>query len=231
MSRSHAHRILVVTAVEMEREAVLRGLGLEHQFSDEDSAGRDRILVRAGGVGMAAAAAATARTLTAAELSGEPFGLVISAGVAGGFAGRADVGATVLASRSVAADLGAEAPNGFLSLDALGFGSSIVETEPKVLATLEEALPDVIVGEVLTVSTVTGTVERAAALLARRPEAVAEAMEGFGVASAASQAGVAFAEVRTISNPVGPRDRALWRIPEALAALTGSARAMASLEP
>jgi futalosine hydrolase len=27
-------------------------------------------------------------------------------------------------------------------------------------------------------------------------------------------------EIRAISNPVGPRDRAAWRIPEALAALT-----------
>jgi futalosine hydrolase len=37
---------------------------------------------------------------------------------------------------------------------------------------------------------------------------------------AASRAGVPFAEVRTIANRVGPRDRASWRIGDALAALT-----------
>jgi futalosine hydrolase len=51
-------------------------------------------------------------------------------------------------------------------------------------------------------------------------------MEGYGVASAAAQAGVPFAEFRTISNLIGPRDRESWRLPEALAAL---AKAAASL--
>jgi futalosine hydrolase len=48
-------------------------------------------------------------------------------------------------------------------------------------------------------------------------------MEGYGVATAAAAAGVPFAELRTISNPVGPRDRAAWRLGEALAALTAAA--------
>jgi futalosine hydrolase len=75
-------------------------------------------------------------------------------------------------------------------------------------------------GTVLTVSTVTGTAATTAALRARHPDAVAEAMEGFGVATAAAWHGVPFAEVRAISNTIGPRDRASWRIPEALNALT-----------
>jgi futalosine hydrolase len=45
-------------------------------------------------------------------------------------------------------------------------------------------------------------------------------MEGFGVATAARAAGVAYAELRAISNPVGPRERGAWRIREALDALT-----------
>jgi futalosine hydrolase len=57
-------------------------------------------------------------------------------------------------------------------------------------------------------------------LASRHPAAVAEAMEGFGVAQAAAQAGVAFAEIRTIANVAGPRDRAAWRIGPALSALT-----------
>ncbi|CAM5245473.1 Futalosine hydrolase [Streptomyces griseomycini] len=72
----------------------------------------------------------------------------------------------------------------------------------------------------LTVSTVTGTAARAAGLRARHPRALAEAMEGFGVAEAAAAHGVPVLEVRAVSNPVGPRDRAAWRIGDALAALT-----------
>jgi nucleoside phosphorylase len=45
-------------------------------------------------------------------------------------------------------------------------------------------------GTVLTVSTVTGTAARAAELRARHPRALAEAMEGFGVAEAAAAHGV-----------------------------------------
>jgi futalosine hydrolase len=54
-------------------------------------------------------------------------------------------------------------------------------------------------------------------------------MEGFGVATAATQAGIGFAELRAISNPVGPRDRDAWRIGDALAALTTAASGLASL--
>ena len=75
-------------------------------------------------------------------------------------------------------------------------------------------------GAVLTVSTVTGTAERASELRARHPRALAEAMEGFGVAEAAAAHGVPVLEIRAVSNPVGPRDRAAWRIGDALTTLT-----------
>ncbi|MBI0384156.1 futalosine hydrolase, partial [Streptomyces albiflaviniger] len=84
-------------------------------------------------------------------------------------------------------------------------------------------------GTVLTVSTVTGSAERAAELLRRHPRAVAEAMEGFGVAEAAAAQAVPALEVRTVSNAVGPRDRAAWRIGEALEALTGAFATIAPL--
>jgi len=77
-------------------------------------------------------------------------------------------------------------------------------------------------------------------LAARYPGAVAEAMEGFGVATAAALAGghgpgaaggtgPAFAELRTVSNVVGPRDRSAWRIDLALAALREAAAATGAL--
>lgn len=72
----------------------------------------------------------------------------------------------------------------------------------------------------LTVSTVTGSAGRATALRARHPRALAEAMEGFGVAEAAAAHTTPVLELRAVSNPVGPRDRAAWRIGDALTALT-----------
>jgi futalosine hydrolase len=44
-------------------------------------------------------------------------------------------------------------------------------------------------------------------------------MEGYGAAQAAAAHSVPTLEIRTISNEVGPRDRAAWRIGEALTAL------------
>ncbi|WBB77855.1 futalosine hydrolase [Micromonospora sp. WMMD882] len=213
--------LLVVTAVPAEAEAVRAGLLRE-----------DATIVPVG-VGPAVAGAATARLLTLAEAAGRPYQGVVSAGVAGGFAHRVPVGGTVLATRSLAADLGAESPDGFIPVDELGMtseqlgGALAVEADPALLATFRAALPGAVLGTVLTVSTVTGTATSARALAARHPDAVAEAMEGYGVAVAAAQAGVPFVELRTISNPIGPRDRGAWRLREALTALATAATALA----
>jgi futalosine hydrolase len=193
--------LLVVTAVAAEAEAVRAGADPDH------------VVVEAVGVGPAAAAAGTARLLATGS-----YRAVISAGIAGGFAGRAPVGATVIGSRSIAADLGAESPGGFLPVEELGFGLSVLPADPLLLKGLAAALPTAIVGDVLTLATVTGTAATATALQRRFPHAAAEAMEGFGVAVAA--AGLPFAELRTISNPIGPRDRASWRLREAFEALS-----------
>ncbi|HEX6968810.1 MAG TPA: futalosine hydrolase [Micromonosporaceae bacterium] len=212
--------LLIVTAVEAEAAAVRAGL--------VDAP----VTVVPVGVGPAIAAANTARLLALAETAGRPYRGVISAGVGGGFPGRAAVGAVVLATRSVAADLGAESPEGFLPIDALGMSPEQLgappafSADPALLAALRSALPQAVAGAILTVSTVTGTADSAKLLADRHPDAVAEGMEGYGAACAAAGAGVPFAELRTISNPIGPRDRAAWRLREALAALTDAAAAL-----
>ncbi|MGV9977702.1 futalosine hydrolase [Micromonospora wenchangensis] len=212
--------LLVLTAVPAEAEAVRAGL------TDPT------VTVRAVGVGPAVAGATTARMLALAEAAGRPYRAVVSAGIAGGFAGRAPVGATVLASRSVAADLGAESPTGFIPVDELGMppellgGGPTIDVDPALLGALRAALPQAVVGTVLTVSTVTGTAASTTTLADRHPDAVAEAMEGYAVAVAAAQAGIPFAELRTVSNPVGPRDRDGWRMREAFTALTEAASAL-----
>ncbi|MFF2618125.1 futalosine hydrolase [Kitasatospora sp. NPDC058046] len=218
-------RLLVVVAVAAEAEAVLRGLPGGSAALPLPGGTLHRALavpvdVLAAGVGPAAAAAAAATALAA-----HPYALAVSAGIAGGFAPLAPVGATVLADAIVAADLGAETPEGFADVTELGFGT-VQHTPPPAAVALAARALDAVTGPVLTVSTVTGSAERAAALAARHPGAVAEAMEGFGVAEAAARYGVPALELRTVSNPVGPRDRAAWRIGEALGALE---RAFAAL--
>ncbi|GIE81165.1 hypothetical protein Aph02nite_71150 [Actinoplanes philippinensis] len=208
----NSYPLLVVTAVTAEAEAVRAGLD------------PGDVVVEAVGVGPAAAAAATARLL-----AGRAFRAVVSAGIAGGFPGRAAVGGLVIATRSIAADLGAESPDGFLPIEELGFGTSVLDADPQLVKALQTALPTAITGDVLTLATVTGTAATADRLAARFPLAAAEAMEGYGVASAAAGAGVPFAELRAVSNPIGPRDRAAWRLGDAFAALRAAAPALPTL--
>ncbi|RXZ76688.1 futalosine hydrolase [Paenibacillaceae bacterium] len=204
---SQAERILIVTAVAVERDAVLRGLGNDSRFD-----------VIAAGAGVAAAAAATA-----AALARSPYRLAVSAGIAGGFADQTTVGALVVSSEIIAADLGAETPEGFRSLDELKLGSASAKVAPhlpaKLAAALKQAGLAADAGPVLTVSTVTGTASTAVELARRVPGAAAEAMEGYGVATAAAFSDVPAMELRAISNMVGPRNRDAWRIPDALKAL------------
>ncbi|MGW7426830.1 futalosine hydrolase [Streptomyces sp. NPDC054813] len=222
-----AVRILVTTAVPAERDAVagaftagtaevrLPGSVLLHR-TRETRAGYDLL---AAGVGPALAAAGTATALTAAALDGRPYALVVSAGIAGGFRPAAPVGSLVVADEIVAADLGAETADGFVPVTELGFGT-VSHRPPDSLVRATAEATGARPGAVLTVSTVTGSAARAAELRARHPHALAEAMEGFGVAEAAAAHGVPVLEIRAVSNPVGPRDRAAWRIADALAALT-----------
>ncbi|MEU2788865.1 futalosine hydrolase [Streptomyces sp. NPDC007100] len=232
-------RVLVVTAVAAERDAVVAGLpggaGAEvvalpaggcalHRVRADERSGVV-VDVLAAGVGPAAAAAGAATALTAAGCGGTRYDLVISAGIGGGFAPGAPVGTAVVADEIVAADLGAETPDGFVPVTELGFGT-VVHTPPPVLVRALAEAAGAACGAVLTASTVTGSAEHAARLAARYPRALVEAMEGFGVAEAAAAQGLPVLEIRTVSNPVGPRDRAAWRIGDALGALSAACAAL-----
>ncbi|SDI97001.1 futalosine hydrolase [Frankineae bacterium MT45] len=220
-------RLLIVTAVEPERDAACRHLQvrgdlLGWQAISVAETPLGEVTVLAGGVGPAAAAASTAAALGSAQR--EPFDLVLSVGIAGGF----DVapGRVVSASQIVFADLGAETPE-FQSASALGFGQETYPVTPDLAGELARRT-GARLGSILTVATVTGTLATATTRHARHPDAVAEAMEGAGVAAAALAAGTPFGELRAISNPVGPRDRSSWKIPQALDALAAAVRDLTS---
>ncbi|MFE0457403.1 futalosine hydrolase [Streptomyces sp. NPDC058914] len=221
--------MLVATAVPAERDAVARafpgparevrlpGATLFRTPLATGAASPYDLL--AAGVGPALAAASVAAALTAAAVTGAPYDLVVSTGIAGGFAPDAPLGSLVVADEITAADLGAQTPDGFLPVTDLGFGT-VTHHPPASLVRQVSTVTGARTGTVLTVSTVTGTAARATALRERHPRALAEAMEGFGVAEAAAAHGTPVLEIRAVSNPVGPRDRAAWRIGDALTALT-----------
>jgi futalosine hydrolase len=200
--------VLVVCAVEAEAAAL--------------AAAGARAAVLVGGVGPAAAAAATSRALAGTE-----YDLVLAAGIGGGFAPLV-VGEIAVAAAIAFADLGAETADGFVPVSELGFGGSERYDVPASLAVELADRTGGHLGTVLTVATVTGSAARAAALARRFPDAVAEGMEGSGVAAAAALHGVPFGELRAVSNIVGPRDRDTWQIPRALESL---GKAVASVAP
>lgn len=207
-------KFLIMTSVQAEKDAVMRGL------QDE------RVDVVLAGVGPMAAAINTMKALNA-----NTYDLVVNAGIAGGFSDVAGIGSLVVADEIVCADLGAESPEGFLSLDELGFGSSTrIELKKDLVDTVSGALQEAGLqtkkAPILTLSTVTGTAETTAALRQREPKAAAEAMEGYGVALAAQEFNVPMLEIRAISNQVGPRDRSAWRIKDALQSLESASKVL-----
>ncbi|NTY01590.1 futalosine hydrolase [Deinococcus sp. JMULE3] len=171
------------------------------------------------GVGPVAAALATTHALMHA-----PARLVISAGIGGAYPGaHLHPGDLAVSSVMIQADLGAWDDDTFLPLTGLGL--SVLPHAPHDATfpawTGAGTVADrasAALGPALTLSGVTGSSAQAQALERRYPGALCEGMEGAGIAHAALLAGVPALEIRGISNPVGPRDRSAWRIPEALAA-------------
>ncbi|MFC8915913.1 futalosine hydrolase [Streptomyces sp. NPDC057116] len=215
----------VVTGLHGYDAAAPRVLPSGHTVTCLAAPGGPVVDVVAGGVGPAAAAVAATGALTAAPYA---YDLVVSAGIGGGFPPHAPLGAVVVSDAVVAADLGADTPDGYVAVEELGFGRSVHLPPPGLPARIARALQEGgrphVVAPVLTVSTVTGTAARTAELIARHPRAGAEAMEGFGVAEAATAHGVPVIEIRAVSNTVGPRDRAAWRIGQALDSLGHACR-------
>jgi futalosine hydrolase len=194
-----ARRILIVTAVQQEADAI----GLP-----------DCTYVVVGGIGRTNAAVAT----TTAILDEGPFDFVISAGVAGSLPDSGlSIGDIVVASSCVYVEEGLITPDGFQDMKAMGFslGDFSGNTVP-VDSTLLGRLGAIgVTGSIATVATCSGTDEQAA-LVADRTCCLCEAMEGAAVVHAARLAGLLAIEIRAISNTTGNRDAQQWDLGLAL---------------
>lgn len=167
------------------------------------------------GVGPIEASAGVSRALAQSS-----YQLVIGAGIAGAFAGAAEVGEGVVVSEEFC-EICLETGQSL----ALPAGQRVVDrasSDLKLVDGLVELGFRSLHG--LTVSKVTAT-DSTARRLAEHGVGV-ESMEGFAVLRAAEIAGVPAIEVRGISNLVGDRDRSQWNF---AAGVRGLERILTSL--
>lgn len=183
--------------------------------------------------------AAAART--AALVARHAPRLVLLAGIAGRFDERLAIG-SAHAFREVACfGIGAGAGVSFEPASALGWPQW-----PGDPAGVDAGIGDVIdcgpagaaaspaAGLIVTACAASASEADVADRLRLFPTALAEDMEGYGVALACRLAGVPLRIVRGISNTAGDRDKRRWRVTEALeaaAALAGTILASAGQEP
>ena len=219
-------RILLVTATELELEGFLSTL---HRVSDPAprlrrfASGRHDVDVLTTGVGMVATAAWCSRALQAGG-----YGLALNLGVCGSFDPALGPGTVVHVVTDMLAELGAEDGDEFLTLDQLGlsdgdefpFQSGRLVNDAPPANPILAALPRV---SGITVSTVHGN-ERTIARIVERLHPQVESMEGAAFMYACLIHGVPFAQVRAVSNIVERRNRAAWRMADAVAALAETAR-------
>lgn len=226
---------LVCVASHKEAEAVLRGLGAPASVAHAPDwtllrgpGASERLDVIITGVGKANAAGAAMRAI-------EPLRhrLVLCVGIGGLLPGfDAALGTRVLATSCVFGDEGAQTPESFVDVGALGFPPApgvrgvAMPTDRRFFRALR-GLADA-EGGVATVSTCSGT-DALAHEMARRTGAMVEAMEGAAVALVAHRLGVPFGELRVLSNTTGDRARQRWDMGAALGALERVAAGLSEL--
>lgn len=161
-------------------------------------------------------------------LLAEPPAAVLQVGVGGTFdPDRAPLGTVALATTDAYGDVGVRTDDGWLTTEDLGFALT-----PEAAAgrfACDVGATEAVAGRLgaprgpfVTVETVTGT-DRAAAELRARHDPLVESMEGAAAAHACTLAGVAFVELRGVSNVVGARERGAWRLDDAIEAVTRAA--------
>jgi futalosine hydrolase len=214
-------RILVVTATPFEIEPLVGRMrhvsdtGMRsavYRFGDHD------VDVLTTGVGMVATSAWCSRACAA-----EHYDLALNFGLCGSFDPSLGPGTVVHVTTDRLAELGAEDGDRFLTvqqLDLLGDNDfpfdagMLVNAAPPPLAPLSRLRT--VAG--ITVNTVHGD-ERTIEAVRARCQPDVESMEGAAFMYSCLVAGVPFAQVRAVSNAVERRNRAAWKIDEAIAAL------------
>lgn len=160
------------------------------------------------GVGMVATAAWCSRVLTEHK-----YAFALNLGVCGSFDRALAPGAVVHVVTDRIAELGAEDGEAFLAFQDLGLPGDCEFTSPATPVNAAIAALPAVRG--ITVNTVHGN-DRSIAAVVHRFNPQVESMEGAAFMYACQIHGVAFAQVRAVSNIVEKRNRQAWKMPEAI---------------
>jgi futalosine hydrolase len=215
-------RVLVVAATAAEIGPFLAGVG---EGSDAGPRTTTRTFARGQldalitGVGMVATAAWCARALAQ-----QRYDLALNFGVCGSFDPALGPPTVVHVRSDRIAELGAEDGEEFVTAQELELlkqdefpftAGRLVNASPPPSAALS-GLPSV---DAITVNTVHGDA-KSVADISRRFHPQVESMEGAAFMYACLIQRVAFAQVRAVSNIVERRNRAAWKLPDAIRRLT-----------
>ena len=235
--------VLILAAAPAEARAVCDAFDASAPESDWVAAplGPGVELVRTG-VGKVNAAIAAARFVDS-----ERHRAVLNVGVCGALPSpdgspALAIGRVVVADVSVYADEGIVTPSGWRDMAGAGFppggrGLGGVESFPGMGVPADAQLrrsalqafgASAAHGVIATVSSCSGT-DAMAHEIAARTAGIAEGMEGAAVGHAVARVfgrSVAFLELRTVSNTTGDRDKQVWDLRGALAALTSALRTL-----
>ena len=218
-------RLLLVTATELEIAPLLARLtpashSLERWASF--NYGPHHVDILATGVGMTATAVWCARVLAT-----QSYDLAVNLGVCGSFTPSCPPGTVVNVTTDCLPELGAEDGEKFLTIQELGLlrpdeppftHGRLVNPDPAP----HPAIGALRAAHGITVNTVHGNADSIASVVARHAPEV-ESMEGAAFMYACLVAGTRFAQVRAVSNMVERRNRAAWKLREAVDALNDTA--------
>jgi futalosine hydrolase len=234
--------IALICAVEAEADRLLEEIAassavkLGSKSVIEGTLYNQRVLLCVGGVGKVNASHAATILLTHFKPE-----VILVFGVGGAYpSSGANVGDVALAKEEISGDEGVLTPNGFKDTEYIGIPlvkkaatliySAYSTSEPLVWRSLqllksrqEPHGHSIHVGTFVTLSTCTGTTERAQELETRY-HGLCENMEGAAVAQVAELHNVPWLEVRGISNLVEDRDLRKWDIPRAAQAAQRAVR-------
>jgi futalosine hydrolase len=214
-------RFLLVTATDLELAPLVGRLTPASPSSERVRAfthGSHHVDILTTGVGMVATATWCARVLAQ-----QRYDLAVNLGVCGSFDPACPPGTVVNVTAECIPELGAEDDQEFLTVQQLGLlgrdeppfrGSRLVNPEApsnRVIAGLRAVTG-------ITVNTVHGN-EQSIARVVERVKPDVESMEGAAFMYACLVSGGRFAQVRAVSNMVEKRNRAAWKLAEAVAAL------------
>lgn len=211
-------RILVVSATDAEIAPVLSHLGSISEPGDRIRAGTraaHQVDVLITGVGMVATAAWCSRALARTR-----YDLALNFGVCGSFDPTLKPATVAHVASDRIADLGAEDDEKFLTIQELNLlgendfpfrDGRLVNTNPPD----NLALHGLRAVDGITVNTAHGGARSIAAVVRRfRPQV--ESLEGAAFMYACLIHKLPFAQVRAVSNVVERRNRAAWKLPEAI---------------